>query len=53
MTVHVQTLPDGDVLMSRTEEPFGTVLRFSATEWNQFLAGVAAGEFDTDRMEAS
>ncbi|MEV0386332.1 DUF397 domain-containing protein [Nonomuraea sp. NPDC050643] len=29
-----------------SKDPMGPTLRFSAAEWNAFLSGVYAGEFD-------
>jgi hypothetical protein len=44
--VAVAKLPNGDVALSDTKERHGQVLRFSASEWRAFVAGVRAGEFD-------
>lgn len=35
-----------EVLLRDSKDPDGPVLRFTADEWNAFLAGVRAGEFD-------
>jgi hypothetical protein len=44
--VAVAKLPDGDIVVKDTKERNGQVLRFSASEWSAFLAGVRAGEFE-------
>jgi len=44
--VAVAKLPDGDIVVKDTKERNGHVLRFSASEWGAFLAGVRAGEFE-------
>jgi len=50
--VAVAKLPNGDIALSDTKEPkelkerTSLVLRFSASEWRAFVAGVRAGEFD-------
>jgi hypothetical protein len=36
---------EDEVLVRDSKDPEGPVLRFSRTEWEAFLAGVAAGEF--------
>lgn len=38
--------PSGHVLVKDTKDPDGPQLRFDASEWRAFLAGVRAGEFD-------
>jgi hypothetical protein len=35
-----------EVLLRDSKDQGGPVLRFNADEWNAFLAGVKAGEFD-------
>jgi hypothetical protein len=35
-----------EVLMRDSKHPRGPVLRFTTDEWNAFVAGVKAGEFD-------
>lgn len=37
---------DGLVLVSDSANPWGEQLAFTVDEWNFFLAGVKAGEFD-------
>ena len=44
--VAVATLPSGDIVVKDTKEADGTVLRFNASEWRAFIAGVRAGEFE-------
>jgi len=44
--VAVARLPTGDVLVTDTKDPLGPQLRFDASEWRAFVAGVRAGEFD-------
>jgi uncharacterized protein DUF397 len=38
---------DESVLMRHSQNPNGPVLSFSLQEWDAFLTGVHAGEFDT------
>lgn len=44
--VEVAQLPDGGVAVRDSKNPGGTVLRFTAAEWDAFRAGVLAGKFD-------
>ncbi len=44
--VGVSALPDGGVAVRDTKTADGPVLTFTAAEWDAFLRGVAAGEFD-------
>jgi hypothetical protein len=44
--VGVAALPDGGVAVRDTKTADGPVLTFTAAEWDAFLRGVAAGEFD-------
>jgi hypothetical protein len=44
--VAVGRLPSGHVLLKDTKDPAGPQLRFDASEWQAFIAGVRAGEFD-------
>jgi hypothetical protein len=37
-----------EVLMRDSKHPDGPVLHFTTDEWNAFVAGVKAGEFDLD-----
>jgi hypothetical protein len=43
--VAVGMLPDGHVLLKDTKDPHGPQLRFDASEWRAFVAGIRAGEF--------
>lgn len=43
----VDVARDGEwVVLRDTKDPGGPVLRFNRVEWDAFLAGVRAGEFD-------
>jgi Domain of unknown function (DUF397) len=44
--VAVGRMPSGHVLLKDTKDPDGPQLRFAASEWRAFLAGVHAGDFD-------
>jgi hypothetical protein len=44
--VEVATLPDGMVGIRDSKNSDGPVLRFTPGEWNAFLGGALAGEFD-------
>lgn len=37
----------GDILVRDSKDPTGPVLRFTRDEWDAFVAGVKAGEFDS------
>lgn len=39
---------DGGVAVRDSKNPAGPVLRFTAAEWDAFLDGAKAGEFDID-----
>lgn len=42
-------LPDsGDVLVRDAKAPRSGSLRYTPSEWNAFVAGVKAGEFDLE-----
>jgi hypothetical protein len=41
--VAVAMMPDGEVWMRRSSDDDGAVLRFSAVEWREFVAGVRNG----------
>jgi hypothetical protein len=44
--VEVATGPDGSILLRDTKDDRnGSILCFTEQEWNDFLRGVAAGEF--------
>jgi hypothetical protein len=44
--VEVAELPDGHIGVRDSKNPDGPVLRFTPGEWNAFLAGALAGEFE-------
>jgi Domain of unknown function (DUF397) len=44
--VEIATLADGMVGIRNSKDPDGPVLRFTPGEWNAFLSGTLAGEFD-------
>ena len=44
--VEVRMLPDGTVGLRDSKDTSKAPHVFSTTEWNAFLAGVRAGEFD-------
>jgi Domain of unknown function (DUF397) len=44
--VEVASLSDGSVGVRHSQNPGGPVLRFTGDEWQAFLGGVRAGEFD-------
>lgn len=44
--VEVADLSDGDRAVRDSKDRSGPVLRFTASEWTIFTAGVSAGEFD-------
>jgi len=37
---------DGVIVMRDSKQPVGPVLRYSSAEWQAFISGVKAGEFD-------
>ncbi|MER5985757.1 DUF397 domain-containing protein [Streptomyces sp. NPDC001787] len=41
-------LPQGAVAMRQANDPAGTVLRYTAAEWQAYLDGAAAKEFEED-----
>jgi hypothetical protein len=43
--VEAAHLPDGGVAVRNSREP-GTELRYTAGEWDAFITGAKAGEFD-------
>ena len=45
--VEVAMLPGGAVALRNPADPDGTVLRYTAGEWEAFRLGVADGEFDS------
>ncbi len=44
--VEVAALPDGATAVRDSKHPDGAVLTFTRSEWDAFLDGVKAGEFD-------
>ncbi|WP_431044025.1 DUF397 domain-containing protein [Streptomyces sp. P1-3] len=44
--IEVAMLPGGAVAMRNPADPNGTVLRYTAAEWEAFTLGVCDGEFD-------
>lgn len=44
--VEVASLPDGGVAVRDSKDPHGPVLTFTAAEFESFLHGAKAGEFD-------
>ncbi|WP_157253150.1 DUF397 domain-containing protein [Nonomuraea typhae] len=43
-------LADGNVALRDSKEQDGPVLAYSPAEWEAFVLGVKAGEFDTDKL---
>jgi hypothetical protein len=44
--VEMAELSDGTIGMRDSKNPDGPVLRFTPVQWEKFLAGAKAGEFD-------
>lgn len=44
--VEVAAFPDGERAVRDSKDPDGPVLTFNTAEWDAFLGGVKAGEFD-------
>ena len=44
--VEVAELPDGGMAVRDSKNPTGAVLNFTKGEWDAFLDGAKAGEFD-------
>lgn len=51
MTVKVTISSDGNIAVCRADDERGLVLEWKAGEWDAFLRGVKAGEFDFDELE--
>ena len=51
--VEVRLLPDGRIALRDSKNPNLPPHHFSAAEWNAFLAGVRAGEFDLNERADS
>lgn len=50
--VEVKILDDGKVLLRDSKQaPYGPVLCFTAQEWESFVLGVCANEFDIKALE--
>jgi hypothetical protein len=50
--VAVAALADGSIVVRRAGIESGPELRFSADEWDAFLAGARDGEFDRSTLES-
>jgi hypothetical protein len=44
--VEVGALPDGRVVVRHSHHPDGATIVYTPAEWDAFLAGARAGEFD-------
>lgn len=44
--VEVAKLPSGGTVVRNSKSPDGPTIEYTATEWDAFLAGAKAGEFD-------
>jgi len=44
--VEVAELPDGGRAVRHSKNPTGPAIAYTAAEWDAFLAGIKAGEFD-------
>ncbi len=44
--IEIAYLPGGAVALRNPADPNGTVLRYTAAEWEAFVLGVRDGEFD-------
>jgi hypothetical protein len=44
--VEVASLPDGGIGVRDSKNPDGAILRFTPVQWERFLTGAKAGEFD-------
>ncbi|HTJ71618.1 MAG TPA: DUF397 domain-containing protein [Actinospica sp.] len=44
--VEVADLPDGGIAVRHSKAPAGPVIEYTEAEWEAFLKGVRAGEFD-------
>jgi hypothetical protein len=45
--LEARTYADGSVEIRNSQDPKGTLLRFTEDEWSAFLVGARAGEFST------
>ncbi|ETK34575.1 DUF397 domain-containing protein [Microbispora sp. ATCC PTA-5024] len=48
--VEVAVLPSGEVGVRDSKNQDGPVLVFTPAEWDAFINGVKAGEFDTEQL---
>jgi hypothetical protein len=46
--VEIRRLPDGRIALRDSKDPTLPPHHFTPTEWNAFLAGVRAGEFNLE-----
>ncbi|GIE98093.1 hypothetical protein Ari01nite_55580 [Paractinoplanes rishiriensis] len=44
--VQVAAVGDGTIAVRDSKDPAGPILRYSATEWREFLTGAKDGDFD-------
>jgi hypothetical protein len=44
--LELKCVPGDQIVMRDSKRPRGSVLEFSRREWDAFVAGVKAGEFD-------
>lgn len=44
--VEVADLPDGGIAVRHSKNPAGPIIEYTASEWDAFLQGAKAGEFD-------
>ena len=44
--VEVACLPDGGIGVRDSKNPDGAILRFTPAQWERFLTGAKAGEFE-------
>jgi len=51
--VEVTELTDGWIAVRNSKNPAGPEIVYTAAEWDAFLEGVKAGEFDLDRKRTS
>lgn len=44
--VEMADVPDGGVALRHSQQPGGAILLYTAGEWDAFVKGAKAGEFD-------
>lgn len=49
--VEVTGTPEDQILVRNSNDPDGPVVAFTPDEWNAFIDGVKAGEFDLSEKE--